>query len=84
MEETKTGTCIILSSVMYIIRYYFIDQSEHEDTETDKDLLGTKGQNKRNEILAKEREERFARLPAWKVSQCIGTIVLLMIYFYYC
>jgi hypothetical protein len=44
------------------------DKSKHEDTKPDKDLLGTKGQNKRNEAWAKEREERFARLPAWKVS----------------
>lgn len=52
---------------------YLFHKSKHEDVKPDKDLLGTKGQSKRSEILAKERVERFARLPAWKVSCCIHT-----------
>ena len=55
-------------SPIIIITDVYFDKSKHEDIKTDKYLLGTKGQSKRNEILAKEREERFARLPAWKVS----------------
>ena len=34
----------------------------------DTDLLGSKNQDKREELFAKEREERFAKLLVWKVS----------------
>ena len=57
-------------------------KSKHEDVKPDKDLLDTKMQSKRSEVLAKEREERFARLSAWKVSWCFHTKLLRSIYIY--
>ena len=58
-------------------------KSKHEDVKPDKDLLDTKMQSKRSEVLAKEREERFARLSAWKVSWCFHTKLLRSIFYIY-
>lgn len=59
-----------------------IQKSKHEDVKPDKDLLDTKMQSKQSEVLAKEREERFARLSAWKVSWCFHTKLLRSIFFF--
>lgn len=71
MEDTKRGLSVT-SLISCFEVALFVTQHDKIDAKVQiggGDLLATKRQHKKEELYAKEREERFAKLSAWKVSK---------------